>query len=167
MTASGTESSVARAPHARQPTAPGGMAGSRGPLLDLVKNDKIAFVIVGVANTAIGFFWFILFELTIGQIAGYMVSLLVAHVAAVLCAFVLYRTLVFRVTGHVLRDLLRFELVYLTALAVNAILLPISVEIVGIPPIPSQLLIVFITAVMSYVGHKYFSFRRPAAQVSR
>jgi putative flippase GtrA len=147
--------------------APGGMVGSRGPLLDLVKNDKIAFVIVGAANTAIGFFWFILFELTVGQVAGYMVSLILAHVAAVLCAFVLYRTLVFRVTGHVVRDLVRFELVYLSALAVNAVLLPISVEVVGIPPIPSQFLIVFVTAVMSYVGHKHFSFRRPPTQVGQ
>lgn len=165
MTTDDDGTQVAREHEQPEVVAPGGMVGSRGPLLDLVKNDKIAFVIVGAANTAIGFFWFILFELTVGQIAGYMVSLILAHVAAVLCAFVLYRTLVFRVTGHVIRDLVRFELVYLTALAVNAVLLPISVEIVGIPPIPSQLLIVFVTAVMSYVGHKHFSFRRTPAKV--
>lgn len=164
MTTSSGPRQVAGDEEQQEVAAPGGMVGSRGPLLDLVKNDKIAFVIVGAANTAIGFMWFILFELTVGQVAGYMVSLVLAHVAAVLCAFVLYRTLVFRVTGHVLRDLLRFELVYLSALAVNAVLLPISVEVVGIPPIPSQLLIVFVTAVMSYVGHKYFSFRRPQSQ---
>ena len=142
-------------------SAPGGMVGDRGPLLSLVKNDKVAFVIVGVANTAIGAMWFVLFQSTVGRIAGYMVSLLLAHVAAVLCAFVLYRTLVFRVHGHVLRDLVRFEMVYLTALGVNAVLLPILVEIGGLEPIPAQLLIVGVTATMSYFGHKYFSFRRP------
>lgn len=141
--------------------APGGMSGSRGPLLDIVKNDKIAFLIVGAANTVIGTLWFVGFELTVGRLAGYMVSLVLAHIASVLCAFVLYRRLVFRVRGHVVRDLVRFETVYLAALGVNAILLPLLVELVGLAPIPAQMLIVFVTAVMSYLGHKYFSFRRP------
>jgi putative flippase GtrA len=147
--------------------APGGMVGSRGPLLDLVKNDKLAFLVVGAANTLIGGGWFLLFQTTVGQLAGYMVSLVLAHIAAVLCAFVLYRRLVFRVTGHVWRDLVRFEMVYLSALAVNAVLLPLSVEVLGIPPIPSQFLIVFVTAVMSYFGHKYFSFRRTTPVLER
>lgn len=135
--------------------------GSRGPLLDLVKNDKVAFVIVGAANTVIGALWFVAFQLTVGSIAGYMVSLVLAHLASVLCAFVLYRWLVFRVRGHVLRDLIRFEMVYLGALGVNAVLLPLLVEVVGIAPIPAQFTIVFVTAVLSYLGHKHFSFRRP------
>lgn len=141
--------------------APAGMVGGRGPLLEIVKNDKVAFVLVGAANTAIGAIWFILFELTLGRVLGYMVSLLLAHIAAVLCAFVMYRQLVFRVKGHVLRDLARFELVYLTALATNALLLPLAVEVGGWRPIPSQLAIVALTATMSYIGHKHFSFRRP------
>lgn len=142
--------------------APGGLVGDRGPLLNLVKNDKVAFVVVGAANTVIGTLWFVGFQSTVGTVAGYMTSLVLAHVAAVLCAFVLYRWLVFRVRGNVLRDLVRFEMVYLTALAVNAALLPLMVEVVGLDPIPAQLLIVFVTAVLSYVGHKNFSFRRPA-----
>jgi putative flippase GtrA len=149
-------------PAAPPAVAPGGMVGDRGPLLNLVKNDKVAFVVVGAANTVIGTLWFVGFQSTIGTVAGYMTSLVLAHVAAVLCAFVLYRWLVFRVRGNVLRDLVRFEMVYLTALAVNAALLPLMVEVVGFDPIPAQLLIVFVTAVLSYIGHKYFSFRRPA-----
>ena len=55
-----------------------------------------------------------------------MAVLLCAHVASVLCAFVLYRTFVFRVHGHVLRDLARFEVVNLTSLGVNAVRFPSS-----------------------------------------
>lgn len=141
--------------------APGGMVGDRGPLLAVVKNDKIAFVVVGGLNTLIGALWFIVFESTVGQVAGYMASLVLSHVAAVLCAFVLYRRLVFRVRGHVIRDLVRFEMVYLAALGVNAALLPLLVEVGGLTPIAAQMLIVSVTALMSYVGHKHFSFRRP------
>src|SRR5450759_3646935 len=71
-----------------------------------------------------------------------------------------YRFVVFRVRGHVLSDLWRFETVYLSALAVNFALLPLLVEIAGLPVLLAQALIVFVTSLMSWVGHKHYSFRR-------
>src|SRR5690606_30079393 len=88
-----------------------GMTGPDGPLLRLFRDRRVAFLFVGVINTVVGFAWFALFDVTVGALWGYMVTLLFAHVASVLCAFVLYRRLVFRVRGHVLADLLRFEMV--------------------------------------------------------
>jgi putative flippase GtrA len=137
-----------------------GITGPPGPLLRLVRDHRVAFLIVGVANTAIGFAWFTLFLYTIGAVWGYMAALVFAHIAAVLCAFVLYRRFVFHVRGNVLRDLLRFETVYLVALGVNAILLPILVELAGLHPLAAQALIVFVTTLISYFGHRYFSFQR-------
>lgn len=141
------------------------MSGPSGPLLKLIKDRRIAFLLVGVANTAIGFALFVFFELTIGRVWGYMVTLLFAHITSVICAFFLYRKLVFRVRGNVVIDLLRFESVYLVALGVNAILLPVLVELTPLQPIFAQALIVFVTTLISYFGHSRFSFRRkkPAA----
>lgn len=145
-------------------TPPAGMQGERGPLFRLIRNEKIAFILVGMTNTAVGFLFFAFFQLTVGNWLGdygYLVTLGCAHVASVLCAFVLYRKFVFRVTGHVWRDLGRFELVYLVALGVNYALLPILVEFGHLQPIVAQALIVFVTAMISFFGHKGFSFRRP------
>lgn len=138
----------------------GGMSGPDGPLLRLIKDRRVAFLIVGVINTVVGFAWFALFELTIGRVWGYMATLLFAHVASVLCAFVLYRRFVFRVRGHVWIDLARFESIYLVSLGINALLLPLLVELAGLQPIVAQALIVFVTTIVSYVGHSRFSFRR-------
>jgi hypothetical protein len=44
---------------------------------------------------------------------------------------------VFRVWGHVLRDLVRFESVYLTALGINVVVLPVLVEL-GLQRIPAR-----------------------------
>ena len=142
----------------------GGMTGPDGPLLRLIKDRRVAFLMVGITNTAVGFGWFVLFDLTIGRLWGYMVTLLFAHIAAVLCAFILYRKFVFRVRGHVWIDLARFELVYLAALAVNAVLLPILVEFAHLQPIVAQALIVFVTTLISYFGHSRFSFRRKVVE---
>lgn len=122
----------------------------------------MAFLIVGAINTLVGTGWFVFFQLTIGGSTHYMVSLLCAHVAAVLCAFVLYRRFVFRVRGHVWLDLARFEVVNLTSLGVNAVALPFVVEILQVPAIPAQLLITSVTMLISFFGHRGFSFRRPA-----
>jgi len=141
---------------------PGGMTGP--PLLRVIRDQRVAFLVVGAINTVVGFLFFAGFLVTVGQWWGkpwgYLVALACAHVVSVLFAFVLYRFVVFRVRGHVLSDLWRFETVYLAALAVNFVLLPLLVEIAHLPVLLAQALIVFVTSVMSWVGHKHYSFRR-------
>lgn len=132
-----------------------------GLLLRIIKDKRIAFLIVGAMNTVIGFLWFTLFLWIFGALpAGYMIALVAAQILAVLCAFVLYRRFVFRVTGHVWRDLVRFSSVYAVSFGINLVVLPVLVEVVGIHPLPAQFVIVVITTVVSYLGHNYFSFRR-------
>ena len=140
--------------------APGGMSGPPGLLLRVVRDQRVAFVAVGAVNTVFGYLCFAGLLLLLGH-SRYLVALVCAYVIAVLFAFVLYRFLVFQVRGHVLRDLGRFVTVYLAAFAVNLVVLPLLVELVHLPVLVAQAMIVFITSVMSWLGHKHFSFRRP------
>jgi putative flippase GtrA len=142
---------------------PGGMSGPPGWLLRVVRDQRVAFLVVGAINTVVGYLCFAAFLFTVGQRWGYLAALTCAHVVSVLFAFVLYRFVVFRVLGHLLADLWRFETVYLSALAVNFVLLPLLVEIAHLPVLLAQALIVFVTSVMSWVGHKNYSFRRPSS----
>ncbi|MDQ1538013.1 MAG: hypothetical protein QOE58_2406 [Actinomycetota bacterium] len=136
------------------------MSGPPGWLLRAVRDQRVAFLIVGGFNTGFAFACFAFFLLLLGQHL-YLLVLLCSHVVGVLIAFVLYRFVVFRVRGHVLADLWRFETVYLTALAVNLVLLPLLVELVHLPVLLAQAMIMVITSLMSWVGHKHYSFRRP------
>jgi putative flippase GtrA len=126
-----------------------------------VTSEHIWFVIVGGYNTVFGFAVFAALHLLFPGL-HYLLVLLIAHVISVINAFWAYRLFVFKVRGHVLRDLLRFWTVYLGALAVNAAALPLLVSVAGLDVLVAQGLVVFVTALMSYVGHKHFSFRRPA-----
>src|ERR1700758_2364019 len=145
---------------------PAGMKGVPGPLFGLVRDQRFAFLIVGGTNTAIGAVWFLLFLWLFPRGAvGYLGALACAHIAAVLCAFVLYRRFVFRVTGHVLRDLARFELVNLSTLGFNFAALPVLVEVLGWPVLPSQFAIAGVTVLYSWFAHRGFSFRRSAAEL--
>ena len=145
---------------------PAGMTGVPGPLFRLVRDQRVAFLIVGGMNTVIGAVWFVLFLWLLPRGAvGYLSALLGSNTAAVLSAFVLYRRFVFRVTGHVLRDLARFELVNLSTLSVNFAALPLLVEVFGWPVLLSQLIITGATVVYTWFAHRGFSFRRSRAEL--
>lgn len=124
-------------------------------------------MVVGALNTLAAFGIFVVCSLTLGhyvdhrfgKIAGSLVTVGVSHVLTVLFAFVMHRRFVFRVRGHVLRDLARFESVYLAALGVNAVVLPVLVEL-GFNRIAAQAVIVVSTMILSFFGHRHFSFRR-------
>ncbi len=138
-----------------------------GLIRTLIRDQRVTFLIVGGVNTVVGFGIFVVLDLTIGKlldksagtIISSLVTLLTAHVIGVLIAFTLYRRFVFKVRGHVLRDLARFESVYLVSLGINAVLLPVLVQF-GINRILAQAMILLATTVISYVGHRYFSFAR-------
>jgi len=143
----------------------GGAAAPDGPLLRLIRDRRIAFLLVGALNTGIGFVWFILFSLLVnsawpGAWWSIFVTITCAHLTSTLSAFVLYRRLVFRVTGHLWLDFWRFQLVYLTSFLLNHLVVPPMTILLGMNDIVAQFLFTFVIAVISYVGHSRFSFHR-------
>lgn len=135
-------------------------AGSR--ILALAQDERLRFLIVGGINTLVGYGTFALVQYLAGHVLSYFGSLLVAHLLASALAFVLYRRWVFRVAGgSTVLDFLRFQTVYLIPLGANAVALPLLVELANWSPYLAQAAIIMVSTVISYLGHKYFSFRRP------
>lgn len=149
---------------AAQPTIPTAAAPpARSGLLRLLSDQRVRFLGAGAFNTLFAFAVFAALEAGLGDAVNYMIILLLAHVIGVLEAFTIYRLTVFRVKGNLLRDLMRFESVYLLALGINLALLPLLVELGHLPVLLAQGVIVFFTSLVSFLGHKHFSFRRPRA----
>lgn len=136
----------------------------RKTLLKLLRDQRVAFLLVGGVNTLLGFGLYTALTLWVFHdvYLGYTLSLVVSYAIAITVAFVLYRRFVFRVTGHVVRDFFRFVAVYAVSIGINLVALPILVEFVRVPPILAQAIILVITTVISFVGHRSFSFRRAA-----
>lgn len=146
----------------------GGMQGPLGPLSRLITDRRVLFLLVGGVNTAVGALWFIAFDSVLGSRWdgwGHYPALVLTYVFSILCAFVLYRTLVFRVHGHLVKDLLRFASVYVVAFIINVVLLTLFVKVMQWPAIVSQLVIIAVTTLLSWFGHSSYSFRRPKESV--
>lgn len=133
-----------------------------GPVIPrLLRDDRVRFLVIGGVNTVVGYGLFVFVQRLIGDHVSYFGSVLIAHLGASLLAFFLYRHWVFRVRGNLIVDFLRFQLVYVAPLLANLLALPFLVAVAGINVYVAQAMIVVVTSVVSYVGHKFFSFRRP------
>lgn len=127
----------------------------------LLADQRLRYLAVGGWNTVSSYGLFVGLELAFGDAVHYLVLLVVTMVVSVLQAFVLHRVLVFRATdGSWPGQLLRFSQVYAGAFALNLALLPLLVEVAGLPVILAQGMLVITTVTASFVGHRRWSFGR-------
>ncbi len=138
----------------------------RQGVLGVLDHQVLRFVVVGVVNSVFGFGVFAGLQLTIGAHVHYLVILLISHVVSVLEAYVLQRRFVFRVSGRWWRDLARFWSVYLVALAINLVALPLLVEIAHVSVLPAQAIVMLGVALGTFVAHRSFTFRRPGGTIA-
>lgn len=124
--------------------------------------ETLRFLAVGGFNTFLGFGLFALLQFLVGDQIGEVLVLLLAHLGASTIAFILHRRVTFRVSGNILVDYLRFQTVFVIPIGINLVILPFLTRIVGINVYVAQALITVMTVLISYFGHKYFSFRRKA-----
>lgn len=90
----------------------------------------------------------------------YMVATVFSQVAPIPVAFPAYRGLVFRSTGPAWSDFVRFCSVWATGMVAPILGAPVMVEVIGLNPVLAQVVITVVVAVCSYLGHRFFSFRR-------
>lgn len=137
----------------------------RGRLARLARDQRVRFLAVGGFNTLAGygvyslFFW--LWGETLGDQVGPVASLLAAHVLVSGFAFVIYRRFVFRVSGSLVKDYVRFQSVYVVSLGINVLLLWLLAGVLEWNAYLAQGAVVLVITIASFVGHRYFSFRRP------
>ena len=121
-------------------------------------SEKINYVIAGGWNTLFGYgVYFLLYSLFHKQV-NYIVLLIPTNIVAITNAYFCYKFFVFKTKGNYLKEYLKFYIVYGSALLLNFLLMPLFVEIFGIPPLVSQGVILFFTIIISYIGHKFFTF---------
>ncbi|BDT86584.1 GtrA family protein [Nocardia cyriacigeorgica] len=131
-----------------------------GPLLRLVRRQELAFAVVGGFNTLLGIVLTVAWLTILGDGVPPSVAVVAAYCVSVVVAFVLHRTLVFRVRGHLLRDFLAFVAVNSGGLLMNVVLLELAVTVLGFPEKPAAVVVMGFVAVVSFFGHRHISFRR-------
>lgn len=112
------------------------------------------FLCVGVINTIIGYGTYFIALIYI----NYIVALLVSHVVGVLTSFAGNKLWTFDTNKNVIIEFAKFESTYLVSLSINMALLYIAVDIMRFDPRIVQLVLLPLITVLTFVGHKYWSF---------
>lgn len=127
----------------------------------IAADERIRFLVVGGFNTAFGFLIFTSITLMLKHVPhGYMIGLIVSQFVSNFVAFYLHRKVTFKAKGHAMTDFIRFTMVNAVSYLINLIVLPLLVNVTHMNPLIAQFLILLVTIMISFVGHKFFSFRR-------
>nr|WP_174188956.1 GtrA family protein [Nocardia barduliensis] len=135
-------------------------APAPGLLTRVVRRQEVAFAVVGAGNTLLGIALTVGWLAVLGDAWPPAVAVVLAYALGIVIAFVLHRTLVFRVRGRVLRDFAGFVVVNSGGLLMNTVLLSLAVSVLHLPRITSAVVVMGLVAVASFFGHRYISFRR-------
>jgi putative flippase GtrA len=119
---------------------------------------KVRYLAVGFWNTVFSYAAFVvLYYLTHAHL-HYMLILVLSQIVGLTNAYICYKLLVFKTKGNIVREYLRFYVVYGTTFIVNLVLIAFFVELLGINPVISQGIIAVVVVTMAYFGHSRFSF---------
>jgi putative flippase GtrA len=125
---------------------------------DFVKKEFVRYLIGGVANTLFGYLSFVLLVEFFSAEVHYLLLLVANFFISVTFAFFVLKKFVFRSEGSFASELLKNYLVYGLALAANAVLLAILVEIASLSLIVGQGFCVVITPLITYFVHRHYTF---------
>lgn len=133
----------------------------RGPLSGLARRrrEQILYLVVGGWNTLFGYGVWAVLEYLLHSHLHYLVIVVLSWPLSVGNAYIGYRTIVFRSKGRVLRELPRFSLVYVVTLVSTLVALPILLHALPFSIYVIQAGFTAAVVAVSYLGHKFFSFR--------
>lgn len=120
----------------------------------------LRFVAAGAANTVfgLGIYPLLLWAVPVFH-THYLLALGIAQAVSLCFAFTTYKLGVFRTRGNIAREFGAFAGFYLANYAANWIVLPILVEVGGIPPVIAQLGFALVIIVTSWFWHSRVTFR--------
>ncbi len=124
--------------------------------------QKVAYLVVGAWNTLFTYACFaVLYYFLHERLASWAILTIVWAVASV-NGYLTFRYFVFTPVRHPIVEYVRYQAVYLPILGVNLVALPLALSFTSLSAYAIQALFAVFAIVASYLGNKYFAFRKPA-----
>ena len=125
----------------------------------VLKNQKLRYLIAGVWNTLFGYLCGVIIYYKFGDQLGVVIVAILANILAISMSFFSYKIFVFKTRGNWMIEYIRAYCVYGLSAGVGIVILFIFVTCLGIKFWLAQGLVIFLTVVVSFIGHKKFTFR--------
>ena len=122
----------------------------------LINDQRIRFLIVGGINTAVGYGTF---AALIFCGAHYILAHVAATIIGTTCSYILNKYFTFKQYKKSFAEVCRFVLVYITSFISGIVVLYVMVTLMSLDAYFAGMLNLVFTTLISWFGHKYFSFR--------
>lgn len=119
---------------------------------------EVKYVIAGIWNSIFGVVLFATLIHFFENVLGYAVILGISYPISIVQSHYVQRRFVWESSYSYKKELTRFGAVYFFQFAANLVLLSIAVEIFGLPVLISQIVIVAILILISFVINKKWTF---------
>jgi putative flippase GtrA len=136
--------------------------GSKNNKIDIQEPKRVArYILAGLVNTVFGLCLYPALMFVFNLRDYYLFTLFISQVICISFAFTNYKIFVFKTSGSLLLEFIKFSPVYLISYSFTWIAVPIMVEKFGIDPVYAQLLSAAVVMSSSYIWHNRFTFRGP------
>ena len=125
--------------------------------------ERLQYLGIGAWNTLFGYCVWALLQYVLHDYLNYLVILTLSYPIAIANAYFCYRFIVFRSHTPILEEIPRFSTVYVLTLAANLVVLPPLLHVLPLSVYVVQAIFTTLVVIASYLAHRNFSFRVPAA----
>lgn len=122
--------------------------------------QKLRFLLVGGFNTLSAYLIFTGLYFLFNH--NYVMTVVVQYFITINISIVTMRYYVFQSHGNFVKEYLKAAVVYIYLLGFNLVWLYLFVDVFAINGLLSQFLYLFVSTVLTYILHKYFSFNQKA-----
>jgi len=119
------------------------------------RTQVIRFCAVGILNTIVGYGAFFILV----NYLYYLVALLIAHIIGVIHSFFWNKYWIFKTIKINLVEFIKFNIIYVIVLVVNAVALFTCVDVISVDPRLAQLILLPIITGVSFFGQKLWTFK--------
>lgn len=127
-------------------------------LSQLINKQSLKFVIVGVLNTIVGFIVYALYLNCINN--SYLQALILSNIVGITHSYIWNNKWTFTVKKFSMKSAMKFTSIYLISFLINLLFLRVLVDHMGMDKLLAQAISLFFTTLISFFGHKYWSFAK-------
>lgn len=124
----------------------------------LMNKQSLRFIIVGILNTIVGFTVFALYLKYINN--NYLQALILSNIIGIIHSYIWNKNWTFTVKKFSMKSAIKFTSIYLFSFLINLLFLRILVDHMGMDKLLAQGISLFFTTLISFFGHKYWSFAK-------
>lgn len=128
-------------------------------LKEIIKNQFVNYFSVGLWNTFFGIAFYTILLIIFGE-THYIILCFLSNIISITNAYICYKIFVFKTKGNILKEYLRCYAVYGVSMILGPALMYIFVDKFKITAIISNLIVSTALCLISYFGHKTFSFKK-------